>query len=233
MFARFFWWWFPMSRQLVRAQPRDLGLQFHDAFVALGKRRLDIRCFETLRDVLWAIRVPSQHREQDHLLWPRSVVLGHQSFDELVIAFDHSGFPPNFHPFPMRVIDEEQMRLCVVAEITLSDVLAVTSKIDKGDGALVEHTQESCGTAAMLDVGLALDVNSGEEDAYLCLDEGLKVRRDLCAPAPLFFHSFIGHPRTLADLQCLDGRREGDVARKGLSRVHGRLLKGRACWRQT
>ena len=97
----------PMSRPLVRAQPRDLGLQFHDAFVALGKRRLDIRRFETLRDVLWAIRVPGQNFEQDQLLWPRSIALGHQSFDELVIAFDHSGFTPNFHPFPVRVVNKE------------------------------------------------------------------------------------------------------------------------------
>ena len=83
-----------MSQRLVRTQPRDLGLQFRDAFVALGKRGLDIRCFETLRDVLWAIRVPGQNPEQDHLLWPRPVALGHQRFDELVVAFYDSGFPP-------------------------------------------------------------------------------------------------------------------------------------------
>src|SRR5215510_15883779 len=81
-------------RRLSRAQSRDLGLQFRDAFVALGKRCLDIRRFETLRDVLWAIRVPGQNPEQDHLLWPRSVALGHQRFDELVVAFYDSGFPP-------------------------------------------------------------------------------------------------------------------------------------------
>ena len=96
-----------MSQRLVRTQPCDLGLQFRDAFVALGKRRLDIRCFETLRDVLWTIRVPGQNPEKDYLLWPRSVVLGHQSLDELVIAFDHSGFTPNFHPFPVRVVNKE------------------------------------------------------------------------------------------------------------------------------
>src|SRR5262245_31427555 len=113
------------------------------------------------------------------------------------------------------------MRLRIVAEVTLGDILAVASKIDKSDGAVVEHAQESCRTAAMLDVGLALDVNSGEEDAHLCLDEGLQVRRDLCAPASLFFHAFIGRARTLTGLQCLDGGREGDIAGKELSRVHG------------
>src|SRR5262245_59211663 len=92
---------------LVRAQPRNLGLQFRDAFVALGKRGLDIRCFETLRDVLWAIRVPGQNPEQDRLLWPRLVALGHQRFDELVVAFYDSSFPPNFHPFPVRIVNEE------------------------------------------------------------------------------------------------------------------------------
>src|SRR5262245_20012732 len=113
------------------------------------------------------------------------------------------------------------MRLRIVAEITLGDVLAVASKINKSDGAVVEYTQESRRTAAMLDVGLTLGINGGEEDAQLCLDEGFQVRRDLCAPASLFFHAFIGRARTLASLQCLDGGREGDIAGKGLSRVHG------------
>src|SRR5262245_6807231 len=113
------------------------------------------------------------------------------------------------------------MRLRIVAEITLSDVLPVTGKIDKSDGAVVEHAQESRWTTAMLDVGLTLGINGGKEDAHLCLNEGFQVRRDLCAPASLFFHAFIDCTRTLAGLQCLDGGRERDIAGKGLSRVHG------------
>jgi hypothetical protein len=38
----------------------------------------------------------------------------------------------------MRVVDEEQVRLRIV-EITLSDVLPVTSIINKSDGTIVEH----------------------------------------------------------------------------------------------
>src|SRR5262245_6157550 len=113
------------------------------------------------------------------------------------------------------------MRLRIVAEITLSDALPVTGKIDKSDGAVVEHAQESRWTAAMLDVGLTLSINGGKEDAQLCLDEGFQVRRDLWAPASLFFHAFIGRARTLASLQCLDAGRERDIAGKGLSRVLG------------
>src|SRR5262245_36983713 len=113
------------------------------------------------------------------------------------------------------------MRLRIVAEITLSDVLPVTGKIDKSDGAVVEYAQESRWTAAMLDVGLTLSINSGKEDAHLCLDEGFQVRRDLCAPASLFFHAFIGRARTLASLQCRDAGRERHISGKGLSRVHG------------
>src|SRR5262247_4191279 len=113
------------------------------------------------------------------------------------------------------------MRLCIFAEITLSDVLAVAGKINKSDGAVVEHAQESRWTAAMLDVGLTLGINGGKEDAHLCLDEGFQVRRDLCAPASLFFHAFIGRARALAGLQRLDGGREREIAGKGLSRVHG------------
>src|SRR5262245_56822451 len=113
------------------------------------------------------------------------------------------------------------MRLRIVAEITLTDVLPVTGKIDKRDGAVVEHAQESRWTTAMLDVRLALGINGGKEDARLCLDEGFQVRRDMCPPASLFFHTFIGVARTLAGLQCLDGGRKGDIAGEGLSRVHG------------
>src|SRR5262245_44599717 len=113
------------------------------------------------------------------------------------------------------------MRLRIVAEITLSDILPVTGKIDKCNGAVVEHAQESCGTTAMLDVGLALGINGGKEDAHLCLDEGFQVGRDLCAPASLFFHAFIGRARTLVGLQCLDGGRKGNIAGKELSRAHG------------
>src|SRR5262245_27306395 len=109
------------------------------------------------------------------------------------------------------------MRLRIVAEIPMSDVLPVTGKIDESDGAVVEYAQESRRTAAMLDVGLTLGTNGGKEDAHLCLDEGFQVRRDLCAPASLFFHAFIGCARTLAGLQRLDGGREGDIAGKGLS----------------
>src|SRR5262249_192652 len=112
------------------------------------------------------------------------------------------------------------MCLRIVAEIALSDVLPVTRKIDKSDGAVVEYAQESGWTAAMLDVGLPLGINGGKEDAHLCLDEGSQVRRDLCAPASLFFHAFIGRVRALAGLQRLDGGRERDIAGKGLTRVH-------------
>src|SRR5215510_15234073 len=114
------------------------------------------------------------------------------------------------------------MRLRIVAEIPMSDVLPVTGKIDESDGAVVEYAQESRWTAAMLDVGLTLGINGGKEDAHLCLDEGFQIRRDLCAPASLFFHAFIGRARALAGLQYLDGGCEGDIAGKGLSRVaHG------------
>jgi hypothetical protein len=83
------------------------------------------------------------------------------------------------------------MRHRIIAEITLGDVLPVTSIIDKSNGMIVEHAQESCRTAAMLDVRLTLGIDGGEEDVDLRLDEGLKVRRDLRVPASLFLHALI------------------------------------------
>src|SRR5262249_5488173 len=131
----------------------------------------------------------------------------------------------------MRVIDEEQMRLCIVAEITLGDVLPVASIIDKSDGVIVEHAQESRRTAAMLDVRLTLGIDGGEEAAHLRLDEGLTVRCDLRVPASLFLHELIRRARSLARLHGLDGRREGPIAREGLRRIHDRVRKGRAALR--
>src|SRR5262245_65896429 len=102
--------------------------------------------------MLRTVRVPGQDSEQDHLLRPRPVVFGHQSFDELFVTFDDSGLSPNFHAFPMCVVDEEQKRLRIIAEIALRDVLAIARKIDKDQWALVDHTQETRGTVARLRV---------------------------------------------------------------------------------
>ena len=53
---------------------------------------------------------------------------------------------------------------------------------------LVEHVQEAGRAAAVLDVGLAVGIGGGEEDAGLLADEGGEVGRDGRPPAAALLH---------------------------------------------
>src|SRR5262249_39555531 len=104
----------------------------------------------------------------------------------------------------------------------LRDVLPVAGEIDEADGLFVEHAQEPGGAAAMLDVGLAVGVRGGEEDARLRRDEGGELGRDPGLPGAALLPGRIAAARALPGLDRLHRRREGDVAgidRRGVHRT--------------
>ena len=61
-------------------------------------------------------------------------------FDERIVTFDNAGVAPNLDALPLRVVDQKQMRLRIVFEVTLRDVLPIASKIDEGNVAVIEHS---------------------------------------------------------------------------------------------
>src|ERR1700682_4223801 len=64
----------------------------------------------------------------------------------------------------------------------------------------------------MLDVRLAVGAGRSEEDALLASDELGQIGRDAHLPRPAFLHARISLSRPFTALDCLDGRRESDIA---------------------
>ena len=52
---------------------------------------------------------------------------------------DHTGGAPNLGEAPLLIVDEEQMRLRVLFEIALRDVLSIAGEVGKADRVLVKH----------------------------------------------------------------------------------------------
>ncbi len=187
---------------------------------------------EPLGDVLGAIRVPDGDRKENRLLGPRFVPLGHEHRHQLAVAFHDARLAPDLDAPALRIVDQEEIRLGTVAEVALGDVLAVAGEIREGDRPIVEHPQKAGRAATVLDVGLALLVGSGDEDARLRHDEFFKIGRDARSPRTLLFHSRIGPARTSKCLHCFDSGRKGDVARVALGRAHNDPLRSRVCSRR-
>ena len=137
--------WAPVQQEqaaLIMALPavRGLALQggqfrfeFGDAGIAHGERLRDIGGVEFLRDVLRAIGVPRRDPEQDDLLGPRLVALRHQRFRQRRIVFHHARLAPDLHAAAMRIIHHENMRLRILRQIALRDVLPVAAVIGERD----------------------------------------------------------------------------------------------------
>ena len=68
------------------------------------------------------------------------------------------------------------MRLGVVHESALRDVLPIADEIGKAEGFAVEHLQKARRGAAMLDIGLSLRARGGEKNARLRLDKSVQDR---------------------------------------------------------
>jgi hypothetical protein len=162
--------------------------------------------------MLRAVGVPRRHGEQDHLFRAGPVVRRGQARQQRVIL-DHARLAPDLDAPARRVIDQEQMRLRILGQIAAGDVLAVAAEIREGQGLAIEHAQEACRAAAMLDIRLPGGARGAEEDAGLRADEGGELGRDLGLPAAILLHPPIARSRPLAALDRLDGGREGDVAR--------------------
>ena len=54
-------------------------------------------------------------------------------------TLDDPGLAPDFHPPPLGIVDQEEMRLGPLGQIALGDVLPVTGEIGKTDRLRIEH----------------------------------------------------------------------------------------------
>ena len=97
-----------MPESLI-AQSLQLSFQCLDVFVALLERSGNIGGLESLRDMLRTIRVPGENLEQDRLLGPRLVSLGHQHRRQLGVTFHDARLAPDLDAPAMRIVDQEKM----------------------------------------------------------------------------------------------------------------------------
>src|SRR5580700_8340621 len=104
------------------------------------------------------------------------------------------------------------MRLRILRQIALRQVLPVAAKIGKRDGVLVQYLDEALGPAAMLDVGLAVGGRGREIEAIGVGKLACEPLVDLGAPAAVLLDMGVSLARSLADLDGLHRRREGNVA---------------------
>jgi hypothetical protein len=81
-----------MPESLI-AQSLQLSFQCLDMLVALLERSGNVGGLESLRDMLRTIRVPGENLEQDCLLSPRLVSLGHQHLRQLGVTFHDARSP--------------------------------------------------------------------------------------------------------------------------------------------
>jgi hypothetical protein len=86
---------------------------------------------EPLRNVLRAVHVPRVTVNSTHLLRPRAIARGHQAAKQRLVAFHHARRAPHLDAAPVRVVDQEEVRLRVLFEIALRDVLTVAGKVAK------------------------------------------------------------------------------------------------------
>ena len=162
--------------------------------------------------MLRAIGVPGRDLEQDHLLGPRLVALRHQRSHQRRIVLDDARLAPDLDPAAMRIIHDEDVRLGVFRQIALRDELPVAAVIGERQRVLVQHFDKALRAAAMLDVGLPVGVGGREIKAVGLRQERREVVVDLGAPAAVFLDMGVAVARSLAGLDRLHRRGEGDIA---------------------
>ncbi len=171
--------------------------------------------------MLRAVAVPCCDLEQDRLFRLGLVIIRHQRGRQRRIVLDHARLAPDLDPAAIDIVDQENIRLRVLAEIALRDVLPVAAVICEGQRGLVENLDEARRAAAMLDVGLTIGVRRRQEETRLLADEGGEGRINLGAKTAAVFHMGVATARTLSGLNGLHGGRESDVAGIGVGACHG------------
>src|SRR6201995_3007517 len=94
--------------------------------------------------------------EQDHLLGPRAVAFRHQRLQQRRIVVDDPRLAPHLDATAMRVIHDEDVRLGILREIALRQILPVAAIIGESDRAFVQHLDEALRSATVLDIGLSI-----------------------------------------------------------------------------
>src|SRR5438046_3793420 len=109
--------------------------------------------------MLGAVPVAGEYAEDNRLLDERRIDrIGEASKKRRFTR--PPGAAPHLEPPPLGIIHQEQKRTLVFGEIANADVLFVTCVFGKGNGACIEHFQETPRPSAMLDVGLAVGARS-------------------------------------------------------------------------
>src|SRR5207237_5427721 len=116
----------------------------------------------------------------------------------------------------MCIVHHEDMGFWIFREIALREVLPVAAIVGKRDGVLVQDFDKALRPAAMLDVGLAVCGRRRKIEAVGLGQKARKLFVDLVAPAAALFDLGIGLARSLAGLDRLDRRGEGDIAGIGV-----------------
>ena len=122
-------------------------------------------------DVLGAIDVPGLEREHDRALRPRPVGRVDQPLHQLRIVLDHPRAAPQLHPLLGGEVQDEDVRLVVLLEMTERDVLAIAGEVGEGQRLGADRLQEARRPAAMLDIGPAVGAGRGEEEGVDGVEE--------------------------------------------------------------
>src|ERR1700752_2725829 len=162
--------------------------------------------------MLRAIGIPRYDLEDDRLFRLGLVIFRHQRIDQRRIILDHAGLAPDLDAAAIDVVDQENVRLRILGEIALGDVLPVAAEIRESQRRLVENLDEAGGAAAVLDIGLPVSIRRRQEETGLRADEGCKPLIDFRAPAAAIFHVGVAVARALAGLDRLYSGGKGDVA---------------------
>lgn len=147
------------------------------------------------------------------MLGPRRVFRDEQALDEGGVLLDDPRATPDLHSRSVVVVDEEQERLVVLGEVARRDVLPVAAKLGPAERVLVEDPDEALRASAVLHVRATRCTRGGEVRAVAPGDEPGQLVRDLRPEPAVRLDSGVHRSRALALLDCLDGRRERDVAR--------------------
>ena len=95
-------------------------------------------------------------RNRIDLLGPRLVAFRHQRLRQRRVVIDDARLAPDLDAAAVRIVHHEDMRLRVLREIALRDVLPVAAVVGERDRVLVEDFDKALRPAAMLDIGMAV-----------------------------------------------------------------------------
>ena len=130
--------------------------------------------------------------KENHTFWLAAIGWISNSLNQMPLGLDDLCASPDLDSGWGGVIHQEDEGAVVFSQIAYGNVLAVTRKVSKGKGVLIQDFKKALWATPMLYVWPAVSTGRSQVEGIALVDEVLYVRSDSVCPSASIFNQGVG-----------------------------------------